>query len=383
MTAQLPFSPVRKIHDLTRLLLFVRAGGRCEFNGHNRYLLEHPLTLTEINISEAAHIVAFSKHGPRGELQPRPVDINDIGNLMLLCHDCHKLIDDHPDQYSIETLREYKKDHEYRILHVTGLSPTLKTTIVQLKANIRDQTVAIPASHITEAVAPMYPSDTRGFIIDLTGIQGNDTSYYKTATQTIKSKLDLLYSPGMDVEQTRHISLFALGPIPILVYLGSRLSNKIPVDLYQRHRDTRNWVWKSNGESVDYEFRLLKEGKERKSVALILSLSGKIHLEQLPDKIDEKFFVYEITLKGKEPNTDFLEQKQDLLNFEVIYRASLAKIVAGHVRLESLHLFPAIPAPIAVLCGYELLPKVYPTLIIYDYDKSEGGFNFSIRINEP
>ena len=383
MRTQSPIRRVRKIPDLTRLILFVRAGGRCEFNGHNQYLLEHPLTLSEINLAEAAHIVAFSENGPRGETQPRPEDIHDIENLMLLCHNCHKLIDDHPEHYSVATLKEYKRSHEVRIHHVTGLGPDLRTTIVQLKANIRDQTVAIPVAQVTEAVAPMYPSDAHGFVIDLTGIKGSDEAYYLTATQTIKSKLDWIYSPGMDVERTRHISLFALAPIPVLVYLGSRLSNKVPIDLYQRHRDTQNWVWKSEGEPVAYEFRLVKEGTDKKSVALLLSLSGQIHLEHLPDLIDESFSVYEITLKDKEPNTDFLRLKQDLQSFEAIYRAALANIMANHGKLDFLHLFPAVPAPIAILCGYELLPKVYPTLIVYDYDKSEGGFNFSIRINEP
>ena len=383
MNKQSPVKRVRKIPDLTRLILFVRAGGRCEFDGHNKYMLEHPLTLTEINIAEGAHIVAFSENGPRGDTDPRPVDIHDIENLMLLCHDCHKLIDDHPEQYTVATLKAYKKKHEERIYHVTSLGPDLKTTIVQLKSKIRDQTVDIPVAQVTEAVAPRYPSDARGFVIDLTGIQGSDDSYYKTATQTIKSQLELLYSPGMDVGRTRHISLFALASIPILAYLGTRLSNKIPVDFYQRHRDTKNWVWKNEGDPVEYQFQLIKKGTDLKSVALLLSLSGKVHIEHLPDVIDDRFYLYEITLKGQPPNTDFLKQRQDLQNFESRYRASLAQIMADHGKLESLHLFPAIPAPVAVLCGYELLPKVYPTLIVHDYDKSEGGFNFSIRINEP
>jgi hypothetical protein len=187
----------------------------------------------------------------------------------------------------------------------------------------------------------------------------------------------------MDVEQTRHISLFAIGSIPILTYLGSRLSNKVPVDFYQRHRDTKNWVWKSSGKPVDYKFQLIRKGTDTKNVALLLSLTGKIHLEHLPKEIDEKFYLYEIALKDQQPNPGFLNQREDLQNFENIYRLSLAKIMAEHGKLDSLHLFPATPAPIAVVCGYELLPKVYPTLIVHDYDKSEGGFNFSIRINEP
>lgn len=58
--------PVRRLRDLTRMLLFVRAGGRCEFDGCSRYLIEHPVTLTEGNFAQVAHIVAFRIAGPRG-----------------------------------------------------------------------------------------------------------------------------------------------------------------------------------------------------------------------------------------------------------------------------------------------------------------------------
>jgi len=378
-----PIKRVRKIPELTRLTLFVRAGGRCEFDGHNKYLLEHPLTLTEINLGEAAHIVAFKEGGPRGETDQRPIDIHNIDNLMLLCLDCHKLIDDHPDQYTVAVLKEYKKKHEDRIHYITGLSKDLKTTIVQLKAKVNDQAVDIPVAHVIEAVAPRYPSDTHGFVIDLTGIQGNDDSYYKTAMQTIKTRLDSLYSPSMDVDQTRHISLFAMGPIPTLAYLGSRMSNKIPVDFYQRHRDSKNWIWKRQGAPAEYDFQLIRSGIDTKSVALLISLSGKVHLEHLPEMVDEKFYLYEISLKDRQPNPDFLKQREDLQRFETIYRLSLAQIMSTHGKLDSLHIFPAVPAPIAVVCGYELLPKVYPTIVVHDYDKSVGGFTYSIRINEP
>jgi hypothetical protein len=372
----------RSIRSLTKLMLYVRAGGRCEFDGHNKYLLEHPLTFLEINLAQVAHIVAFNEGGPRGETAPRPVDVNDIDNLMLLCHDCHKLIDDHPERYSVATLKEYKKKHEERIKHVTGLSKDLKTTIVQLKAKINDQTVDIPVPHVVDAVAPRYPTDTRGFVIDLTSIEGNDSSYYETAARTIKSRIEWLYSPSMEVDQTKHISLFALGPIPILAYLGSRLSNKVPVDFYQRHRDTKDWIWKTEGQPAEYEFHLIRKGTDSKSVALLLSLSGKVHPEYLPEEINEKFYLYEITLKGQSPNTDFLKQRQDIQNFESLYRATLAQIMTEHGKLDALHLFPAVPAPVAIVSGYDLLPKVYPTILIYDYDKSVGGFNFAIRINE-
>ena len=42
----------------------------------------------------------------------------------------------------------------------------------------------------------------------------------------------------------RHISLFAAARIPLLVYLGSKLDDKIPIDLYQKHRGgNEDWHW--------------------------------------------------------------------------------------------------------------------------------------------
>jgi hypothetical protein len=148
----------RGIRDLTRLLLFVRAGGRCEFDGHNYYLLEHPLTLTPGNFAQMAHIVAFKEDGPRGRSALRPAYINDVANLILLCPQCHKLIDDDPEKYAVPVLIKYKESHEDRILHVTGLGPDRKTTVVQLKARIAGQAIAIPVAQVTNAVAPRYPT---------------------------------------------------------------------------------------------------------------------------------------------------------------------------------------------------------------------------------
>ena len=93
-----PESPVvrvqsRAIDPTRKLLLYVRAGGRCEFDGCNAYLFRHHVTQAEENFSQVAHIVAFKPDGPRGKIGLRPDDINDLENLMLLCPQCHKLID--------------------------------------------------------------------------------------------------------------------------------------------------------------------------------------------------------------------------------------------------------------------------------------------------
>jgi len=61
-------------------------------------------------LGEAAHIVARSLRGPRGT-GPRPSDIDGYDNLILLCPDDHKVIDDRPAEYSIDWLQARKRAH--------------------------------------------------------------------------------------------------------------------------------------------------------------------------------------------------------------------------------------------------------------------------------
>lgn len=76
-------------------VLWAKAAGRCQFNGCNRPLYKSPVTQEHVNISEKAHIYSFSENGPRGwgPFITNRAQINDISNLMLVCHDCHTKID--------------------------------------------------------------------------------------------------------------------------------------------------------------------------------------------------------------------------------------------------------------------------------------------------
>jgi hypothetical protein len=378
-----PVRAARAIKPATRILLAVAAGGRCEFPGCNEYLFEHPLTLKAGNFSEYAHVVAFSKEGPRGKDKKRPKDIHGIDNLMLLCQRDHKHIDDNPAQYPREVLEKYKTEHEKRVRHLTGLGPDMATSVVQFKALIGGDAVEIPPTQIYEAVAPRYPTDKHGHTIDLTTISSDDGAFIESAKSTIKTKASRLYDAGMDVEKTRHISLFALGPIPLLVFLGSQLSNKITVDLFQRHRDSdapSPWQWRTSGRRAAYRVRRIRRGSSRSAAALVLSLSGSVDTSHLPPL--KNISVYELKLTSEAPNVHFLRQRRDLEAFRQTYRNLLARILRELPSVRELHIFPAVPAPVGVALGHDLLPKVHPALLVYDRDNKKGGFTLRIKVNE-
>ena len=208
---------------------------------------------------------------------------------MLLCPQCHKLIDDHPEDYTRRTLTEYKRRHEKWIKQATGLSPERKTALLVFTAPIGTQTVSIGYEHMLEAIAPRYPISREGLEIDLTNVLNESLSLNPVAQETIKARLGRYFEEKGEWKRSGHVSVFALGPMPLLMFLGSQLSNKVSMDLFQRHRDTESWTWKKCGVPVRYKFRKIRSGSDSAQVSLLLCLSGCGPRENLPAEIDSGY----------------------------------------------------------------------------------------------
>jgi hypothetical protein len=378
-------SPVVKVPrsklGLTEVMLAARAGGRCEFRGCNEFLYEHALTGEAGNFAENAHIVAFREGGPRGA-GDRPADIDDIDNLMLLCRRDHKLIDDNPGRYTREELEAHKREHEARIRRVTGLGPSMQTTVLAFTAMIGTFKPVIGRAEISDALLPRYPSDSL-HVLDLTSLGHEEPgALYEVACRRIIQHVDTLHAVDGPLHATRHLSVFGLAPIPMLVSLGHAIGNKVATDFFQCHRDKpQRWTWYEGEGIARFEVKQIKRGADPARAALMVPLSGPIAADSIPSAIDETYTIYEIGLVGRSPTTGFLRQREDLESFRVAYRGLLATIRGEHTGLRELHVFPAVPAPVAVACGFDLLPKVDPTLVIYDNLMKNGGFIERLRVN--
>ena len=96
------------ISDRTRKILWARAGGRCSIC---RTILVAEGTETDDPsvLGEEAHIISAAPNGPRtGDLPDHDV----YGNLILLCRQDHKRIDDQVARYTVALLSTIKHDHE-------------------------------------------------------------------------------------------------------------------------------------------------------------------------------------------------------------------------------------------------------------------------------
>ncbi|HVU06644.1 MAG TPA: SAVED domain-containing protein [Candidatus Paceibacterota bacterium] len=369
------------IPDQVKLKLWALSGARCEFPGCNKYVWRDGLTLKDDNFAHMAHIIAANPGGPRGDEVASPELATDYDNLMLLCFDHSKLVDGkNKCDYTIEYLREYKRSHEDRIRRQTELSPEMTTTVLRFSANIGDRPVEVSTKQAYQAILPRYPADDRGIALDFTNRPGRGKADFWTSfASEISERVEKELRAGNDRSRPSHISVFALGPIPLLVHLGNAIGNTISADLYQRHRDTENWTWKNEAQDdLAYEVKETK-GETGGDIAVVLSLSGKIHYDEVYKLFAKKPHLYEITIATPAPG--FLASRPKLEKFRLAYRELLTKIRTLHGGGTVIHLFPAIPAPIAVVCGREILPKSDPKMTVYDHENAQGGFIPILTIN--
>lgn len=362
------------------LKLWVRSGGRCQFQGCNKPLWRDEHTQRQMNQAYIAHIIADSPDGPRGDSILSPKLAKDFNNLMLLCPTHHKLVDDNPDIYPVELLQKYKQEHENRIEHLTSITGDLKTHLLIFIDNIGKRNLYINFDDLCTSVIPRYPAESKFIEIDLSQspYRDDEPSYFTRKQDEISRLVDSRIRQISRYEGINHLSIFALASIPLLVYFGYEIGDIISSDVYQKHRDTDSWKWQmQNDQQFKYiiETPQLSEVCNQKTIALNLSLSGTIHPEEISQAMSKPYCIYKMTIA--EPDRDYLKSKDQLDLFKVEMRALLRQIREMHGCDCEIHLFPAIPASVAVSFGQLLLPKSDPLIYIYE---NNYGFRYALTI---
>lgn len=371
-----PLFEARNIPLFTKLVLAAASAGHCEFRGCTTHLYRHEVSGLRVNLSENAHIYGFSEAGPRGNEPGRPTNINGADNLMLLCTPCHTTIDTKPSEFPVSLLQEMKHEHEERIRAVAAVGADAATCVIELKSNIAGDFVAIAPEQINAAIAPRYPVRRERVTIDLTK-HADSPRAVALGCDEIEAEIHRL----MKMEgRPHHVSVVGLAPIPLLVFLGATLGDKIAAELFQKHRDTGDWIWKRENPTAEFHAVELTRGTDPHRVAVVYSLSGLVPQSHLPSEIDETYSVYELRLASAEPNVSLLRHREDLTRARAANRELLGRIKARHDGLREIQIFPAVPAPFAIALGMDRHPKVDPALRIYDYNKNRSGFDSILTI---
>ncbi len=370
----------RSVKDVTRHLLWGKAAGRCEFDGCNRLLWKHPLTQEQVNIAEAAHIYAFSDKGPRGNANIADEILNDLDNLMLACHDCHKTMDSSPEQYTVELLQGWKARHELRVETVTGIEPEKASHVVLYGENIGKHSSPLNFQEAAKALFPYrYPADRRPIELGTNNAAFNDadTTSWKSQAEYLATAFDRQIKDRITRGEIQHLSVFGLAPQPLLILLGALLQDICPADVYQRHREpTATWDWPKDSNPLD--FQLVRPVDFDGPPALVIELTASVTDDRITSAVDGgKIWRIKIPNFGN----DVIKSRQDLSNFRQAVHQMLGEIQEKHGHQTPLNVFPVAGVSVAIELGRIRQPKAHMPWIIYDQNKTAKGFAQTITIS--
>jgi hypothetical protein len=113
--------PAVTVYERTRKIVWIEAGGRCAIC--RRQVLTSGTETDDPSIfGEEAHIVSGAPRGPRaGSLDGDRLDSHE--NLILLCREHHKQIDDQFKHYTVERLQQIKQKHKEWIASLGAKEP--------------------------------------------------------------------------------------------------------------------------------------------------------------------------------------------------------------------------------------------------------------------
>lgn len=369
----------KPLTEAVRMRVWGRAAARCVLC--SEWLIDARHFWHGIPVGELAHAVAASsgKNAPRGN---EPLDEGKRAqeeNILLLCHSCHRVIDSeaHRDKYTVDFLRARKAEHERRVREVTNF-PTLRpAAVLSLHAQVRGSISPATPEQISAALLHArltgFGADTRNGRFDITLDRSEKEEWAWAAARSSIDKTVARIYEAIGGEDVRVISVFAIAPIPVLAYLGSRLDDKAEVALFPRQRidNASAWSWPRDPAPpmrfiVNYE----SEPSDSEDIVAIMNISGTVNQSRIPAALVDAP-VLSITPDSETPRPDIIESIDTLNEFGAAWRATLATIEARWPRAQRIHIIAAVPTTVAVMIGRYRMRDAHPAFVLYQRAASD------------
>lgn len=367
-------------------LLWGRAGGRCQ--RCNIDVSRDRLSWRAYNLSENAHVTASSVNGVRGTTENSAALADKLENHLLLCRDCHKIIDDKRRGemlFPTDLLLKLKHDQEALVQRLMALAKKPQSVAVYISAAVgqtRLQPLVIDDINTAIVNAGLVPALNHPIHIDLLALLEVDTldsdpAFWAMAVKLTRQRLEakILEGAHKKFSEVEHFSLFGIAPIPVLALLGNLIPDTrkatiyepvwdeinpgreplrptIDIDIHQYDRDPETWCWPEERRQPSPVFSHLHRAgptlQEGGDIAVLCELSFPTHLDlveaALPGVPVYHFFASDIS-------PDIIQAPADVKAFTAAFRKLLSKLERDHGHNAHVHVFGSLPISCAIALG--------------------------------
>ncbi|MCP5285463.1 MAG: SAVED domain-containing protein [Burkholderiaceae bacterium] len=367
--------------DLTYL-----AGWRCQFSGCGRDLKRHGATGGRGRFSYFAHIVAASPSGPRGHPQDSKLLASEPSNFMLLCDECHRLIDKvNPSKYTVEVLRKMREDN---IAEVARLLDTLKhkpAEVIAVVGNIAGQAAQFSMDDAHEAMwgVGLRSTEAKPTRYFYPGGQNHDVhsaAYWGSLFQQMKSDLPALQTllNGTRTGAARpRLAIFPMHSTSVLLLAGRVLGDTAGTQLFQPHRNKvgpgTRWAWPAPGTlpmpPLDkFSVQVLQtQAPGQAEAILVVALTSDIEADRMTSACvaDGRLALPALRVVGPSFDKDCMQQPEDLQLFGLAVDVAMRKL-QEEWRVRKVHLFVSAPASAVVVVGQKLQARHHAEFICHE-----------------
>lgn len=356
--------------EATKQIIWVQSAGHCELCGTDLtydYRAGRPMRWGEV-----AHILPASPKGPRGseghnETKAQALT-NDSNNLMLLCPGCHDKIDRDADGYPERDLTGLHQAYLERI-RLAATTPDAGRAIPVIVQSqhfsttndiaARDLLMAMSAEGLTA-----FDYEVK-IVLPTPGPRGRDDTYWQNIKDIIQHDLEgQLRRRGGRYGDPPALAVVGIADIPALMLLGQSIGDRSNRLLFSFNRESRlSWPDQS-AEPPAFQFTPPPDGEG--PIALVLSISAQVpHRDVLTALPGAR--IAEFTIPA--PSYMMVRNRRVIHAFRNELQIYLSQLEA--LTSDAIHVFPAIPAALAIEFGALLTTQHQHPYLVFDRDESD------------
>lgn len=362
------------------------AAHRCQFSGCGKDLGMHAGTGTKGTFSYFAHIVAASADGPRGDPVESEKLVNDPSNFLLLCDECHRLVDKvAPHDYSVTRLREMRSQAIHEVRRALDTLQYPEADAISILGNVTGQMPHISERDIDESLWKSRLRRSSKGVESYFSFGGahhtpHQDSYWSAAFTTLKFNLLMLQAKLNGVSASgaprQRLAVFPLHGTSILILAGRILGDMSGTHVFQPHRnqvgqhEQTRWAWPEDAIEPKLDKFKVEALHAHTSAAeeanLVVSLTAPISDSRLAgSSTGSGLRLPTIEISVEQFGHSTIRHPRDLALFGLAVDEAL-KTLQDQWRIKKLHLYVCAPASAALMVGQKLQARHHANVVCYE-----------------
>lgn len=344
--------------------LWMRSGGLCAHPDCSEWLVFEDIDKTPVNVADKAHIIGHSEKGPRGDREAADIpeeDIHSDRNIILLCKKHHKIVDGNKKRYPPEVLREWKEDHERWVEQRLSCVEASIALVHKTHGPPFDCMTVVDGLDLKLLERAVYQEDL-----------SESANIDWAAAKEENEELVKLVRKQMRAEGWTRVDVFSLSQIPLLVHLGYRITDTVPVRTFQYDRKSGNWTYQRRDTDQPSDLGLTTHFNSLGSsiLAIAISVSAWIHEDDIhPVLAPNSYDLFRVSVK--EPKIDCVLYEDEVQTVQQRFKREVEALVQHH-RYTDIHLLFAGPAGLAVELGRSINKNMWPIVHLYHFQYRES-----------